>query len=94
MTFDLEAIRKSDCPNLWHRLMPVGKLVNGQLIVPDAVAEPILADCHKLRGLGDVVAMVAQPIARAIDSVAGTNIKECGGCAKRREKLNLLLPLK
>lgn len=41
-------------------------------------------------GLGDLVASVAQPIARAIDSVAGTNIAECGGCKKRRAMLNNL----
>jgi hypothetical protein len=34
------------------------------------------------------VAAVAQPIAGAIDRVAGTQIKTCGGCAKRREALN------
>lgn len=40
------------------------------------------------RGLGDVVAGVAQPIARAIDAVAGTDIEHCGGCQRRRELLN------
>jgi len=39
-------------------------------------------------GLGDLVAAVAQPVARLIDAVAGTNLKGCGGCAKRRQKLN------
>ena len=39
-------------------------------------------------GLGDAVAMVAQPIAAAIDMVAGTDIKGCGACAKRRANLN------
>lgn len=42
----------------------------------------------KTYGLGDLVAAVAQPIAGAIDRVAGTQIKSCGGCAKRREMLN------
>lgn len=39
-------------------------------------------------GLGDLVAAVAQPIARGIDAVAGTRVAECGGCKKRRESLN------
>ena len=47
---------------------------------------------HKLtvkrRGLGDLVAVVAQPIARAIDRVAGTDIEHCAGCARRRAVLN------
>lgn len=44
------------------------------------------------RGLGDVVASIAQPIARAIDKVAGTKIAECGGCKRRREALNRIVP--
>lgn len=47
---------------------------------------------HRTFGLGDLVATVAQPIARAIDAVAGTNIKGCGGCKKRQEALNRLVP--
>ena len=43
-------------------------------------------------GLGDLVAAVAQPIAGAIDKVAGTNVKGCGGCAERQRKLNELVP--
>lgn len=39
-------------------------------------------------GLGDAVALVAQPIARAVDAVAGTKIAQCGGCKKRRAALN------
>jgi hypothetical protein len=38
--------------------------------------------------LGDKVAAVAQPIAKAIDAVAGTKIQECGGCKRRQEALN------
>ncbi|MBS0207500.1 MAG: hypothetical protein JSS27_00965 [Planctomycetes bacterium] len=42
----------------------------------------------KLRGLGDVVAALAQPIARVIDAVAGTNIANCGDCQERQRQLN------
>lgn len=45
-----------------------------------------------MRGLGDAVAVVAQPIARTIDRVVGTHIEGCGGCKKRQEKLNKLVP--
>ena len=45
-----------------------------------------------VKGLGDLIYKVANPIAKAIDSVAGTNVQGCGGCAKRREKLNQLMP--
>lgn len=47
-----------------------------------------------LKGLGDVVALAAQPIARAIDKVLGTDIEHCGGCAERRENLNRQFPIK
>jgi len=43
---------------------------------------------RKLRGAGDVVHFVAHPVAKAIDAVAGTNLQNCGGCKRRREKLN------
>jgi len=43
-------------------------------------------------GLGDAVAAIAQPIARAIDLVAGTNVQGCGACKKRQEALNKLVP--
>ena len=45
------------------------------------------------RGFGDLVAAVAQPIAGAIDNVFGTDLKNCGSCAKRQEFLNKVLPL-
>ena len=42
---------------------------------PKAVTK-IFGEPAKLRGMGDVVAVVAQPIARAIDAVARTNVPE------------------
>lgn len=39
---------------------------------------------HKQMGLGDLVAVVAEPIRRAL------RIRKCGGCSKRRERLNQL----
>jgi hypothetical protein len=46
----------------------------------------------KPTGLGDRVERIAQPIARAIDKVAGTNIQGCGACQKRKEYLNKKFP--
>jgi len=46
-----------------------------------------------IRGLGDVVAVVAQPIAKVIDKVAGTKIQGCSSCENRRKALNKLLPI-
>lgn len=43
-------------------------------------------------GLGDVVGSMAKPIAIVSDAVLKTDLKNCGGCAKRKEKLNSILP--
>jgi len=47
-----------------------------------------------LRGLGDAVALVAQPIARMIDAATGhrTNVASCGGCKARQAALNRVVP--
>lgn len=45
----------------------------------------------KIKGLGDVVAKVAEPIATIVDKVFHTHIKGCSACAKRRKKLNDLV---
>jgi len=55
--------------------------------------EPSWPRPRKRIRLGDAVAAVAQPIARVIDRVAGTDIEHCGGCAKRRAALNAAFTL-
>ena len=57
----------------------------------DSVPIPRIS-AEKYAGLGDVVAAIAQPIARTIDAVAGTNVAGCGGCAQRQEALNKAVP--
>lgn len=47
-----------------------------------------------MRGLGDVVAKVAQPVATLLDATMGTNLKGCGGCKKRQEVLNKVVSFK
>lgn len=37
---------------------------------------------------GDLIHSLANPIARSIDAVAGTNVSGCSGCKKMRENLN------
>jgi hypothetical protein len=44
------------------------------------------------RGLGDVVARVAKPIARAVDRVAGTRLANCKECGRRQNRLNHIPP--
>lgn len=53
------------------------------------------ARIRRMRGLGDAVHAVANPIARAIDAVAGTDIQHCAGCVGkggRRERWNEAVP--
>jgi hypothetical protein len=47
----------------------------------DGVEQPIA-------GLGTRIERIAQPIAKAIDKVAGTKIAGCNGCKQMRERLN------
>ena len=55
---------------------------------PDLMKEPEV----KTFGLGDAVASAANPIAKTIDYFLGTNIVGCGGCKKRQEALNKIIP--
>lgn len=38
--------------------------------------------------IGDAVAFVAEPVARVIDFLFGTNLEGCDPCAERRRKWN------
>lgn len=49
-------------------------------------------EAKDILGLGDAVATVAQPVAKVIDAVFHTNVQGCGGCKKRQEALNNLVP--
>lgn len=60
------------------------------LVLTDAQKASLRSD--KPKGLGDRVEKVAQPIAKVIDRIAGTNIQGCGGCQKRKEYLNKHFP--
>jgi hypothetical protein len=45
MKFLLAGLLSSPCPNLWHSLVTAGTVHNGQLEVPDAIANPLLIAC-------------------------------------------------
>jgi len=61
---------------------------NQEQMIHDQICDKVDKSLCEGVGLGDMVHAVAQPIAKAIDHVAGTNIQGCGGCAKRRAMLN------
>lgn len=62
---------------------PIGKWMDYKLYVRNKAG---------MRGLGDAVAFLAEPIAGALDATVGTKLKGCSACAKRKEMLNQLLP--
>lgn len=46
-----------------------------------------------IKGAGDLVAMIAQPIAEVVDKVAKTNLKGCRGCTKQKDNWNEKFPI-
>lgn len=57
-------------------------------------------ECYAINGemeiedfllLGDAVERIANPIARIVDKVAGTDLQNCGGCKKRKNRLNRMI---
>lgn len=79
-------------PRRWGPYGQCGKYAANHLPTPAPVVAPAPAAVAQGFGLGDLVATVAQPIAKAIDAVAGTNVAGCGGCAQRRAALNKAMP--
>ena len=73
-----------------------GTLRGPQLeLTPDAY-QRLVADYGALtglRGLGDVVALGAKPMARAVDRVFGTDLAHCGACQERQRRWNAAVPL-
>lgn len=83
-------------PNLPPELLPkalaAGKLDSSHMFIelPDDFDFGGIEPPKPVIGLGDRFASIAQPIARVIDATLGTDIQNCGGCAKRKEFLNNL----
>lgn len=54
---------------------------------PDFTSPP-----KRIIGLGDAVKLALAPIVKVVDTATGSNLTKCGGCQKRAEKLNALVP--
>lgn len=69
-------------------------VVQQEPIAPVSVDQdsPVEVSTKTSFGLGDMVAAIAEPIAKASDAVFKTKLKGCGACRKRREMLNTLMP--
>lgn len=55
---------------------------------PFALSGEPLPKPKRLRGVGDVVHLLAKPIALASDHLLGTDLQNCQSCANRREDWN------
>lgn len=51
---------------------------------------PNIVCTDQIRGVGDIVHLVLNPISRTLDAIAGTNTQGCGGCRERQKALNNL----
>lgn len=94
MTLSLKEL-KAECmkkPGLWDDFLKAGKLDLLTMTVDIPKDEFCrINEKHFGKGaLGAVIREVIKPVVKAIDHLAGTNLKECPGCALRELKLNNL----
>jgi len=77
-------------PDLHRAVVKRGRFSKSRAFVevPDDISLDGLAEPVTGLRLGDAVAAFAQPVARAIDAVAGTHLVNCRGCQKRKDALN------
>lgn len=59
---------------------------------PFALSGEPLPKPKRPRGLGDVVHLIAKPIAVASDHLLGTDLQNCQSCEDRRKTLNQWVP--
>ena len=93
MTFSLTCLRKAaqqEPPGWLEHIISRGRLIGGILHINPFVWAQISARSGRW---GDVIAIGAKPVARAIDATAAkvglkTDVQNCRGCAKRGTRLN------
>jgi hypothetical protein len=49
---------------------------------------PNIVCTESVRGVGDIVHVVLNPISKAADAIFGTNTQGCAGCYQRQNNLN------
>ena len=93
VTIDLEQLRQkaSERPSGYLEDCLARGIVDGRKLRLTTAYQELLRK-YSPRGLGDRIERAAKPIARVIDAVAGTNLTNCGACARRREALNRKFP--
>ena len=93
---DLKALEAVENPAYIAAVKTAGTInPDGTLTLPKPTLDSLKRQHGRpipARGLGDVVATIAQPIARAIDQVAGTRLQTCSACKHRQALLNAAVP--
>ena len=90
--FEIEELRKAGehrPPGYLDKCLAWGERQGDMVFFESEIFDALRREYGSPRvGLGDLVAKVAQPVAVALDSLLGTNLKNCGSCADRRAALN------
>lgn len=66
--------------------------VDGEWLLLSDEAYTALCEQYRRPGLGDRVAQIAKPIARALDAVLDTDLEHCQTCEARQKWLNEHFP--
>lgn len=75
-------------PPAWFaELRSLGR-IQGDTLFIESDALTAFQERHAFRGLGDLVSLAAQPIAKTFDATLGTDLANCPGCDGRKEGLN------
>lgn len=78
-------------PRAFYYLVEHGKMEGGQLVIEETEYHAAMG---LMRGLGDLVAVVAHPVAKAVDGLLGTDLEHCQGCAERQADWNRAVPFR
>ena len=90
-TFDslVDKVRNYHQANGMDSPLNLGELIEDQICTRQPPGR-----CYYTSGAGDQLAKAIHGVAGAVDKVLGTNLQQkargCGGCAKRRARLNQL----
>lgn len=87
----LEKVARTRPAGYSEEVISAGKIEGSFLLIEDELYDALRLK-YSPAGAGDKLARILKPIARVIDSVAGTDLEHCPGCLDRREWLNRKFP--
>lgn len=96
MTLSIQSIKDSEsdnregCVDEWLK----SGVADGDTLTISPQEYRRLRTKYNGRNFGDMVALVAKPIARIIDGAFGTDLQNCESCAERQQRLNSMFQSK